>query len=381
MLLPGDIPLWTRAIIIAIAIPGVIFFLLGIQRIFRHKVLSGIIEGMAGFLLLLIAVFTAMISINLNSYDRVINEQTAVKVWFREKDSNEGMAKVYFQNDDIHIFDSPLEAWQLDLRILEWRGLPRLIRISNLCRLQRFSNCYWDANLHSGAVPYSTYHGPEGEQGLDIWTIAKKHPHWVPWVKAIYGSTEFMPTVKSALYEITLDGDGLLVRPGNEIARKAVTRMTSGGELYFTIAKIQRRQDWIKDASPSLSMKPINLSDLSLREGKGKAYWGYKKEIEMIAIEFTEETKRITQEYCYVDEVLISVDEEYRPYVSTEPLSSEENRTERNHYYFDNRKMIKWIDNTEKEIDIKSQKVKEAEGRILKLSDELLSKSKQFPLW
>ena len=134
MLLPGDIPIWARAIIIVIAIPGVICFLLGIRRVYHRIVLSGSIEGIAGSILLLIALLTAMIGVNLNLYDRVINEQIAAKVWFREpKVDSLGMAKVYFQKDDISIFDSPLEAWQLDIRILEWRGLPALIGIRNLC--------------------------------------------------------------------------------------------------------------------------------------------------------------------------------------------------------------------------------------------------------
>ena len=390
MLLPGDIPIWARAIIIVIAIPGVILFLLGIQRVCRHKVLSGTIEGIAGSILLLIALLTAMIGVNLNSYDRTINEQIAAKVWFRETNVDSlGMAKVYFEKRDISIFGSPLEAWQLDVRILEWRGLPALIGIKPLCRLQRFSNCYWDANLRNESVPYSTYHNPEREEGLDLWAIAKKHPDWIPWVRAISGSTEFMPTVKGATYKITLDSPWLLVHPDNEIARKAVDQMTSGRELYLTIARIQRRQKQIDESLPSLPNKPFKLSDSSLMEGQGKAYWNHKKEIEMVAIEVSEGTKRINQKYYFFYEDLIFVDEKCLPYVSTdeskeikkESISQKEGRMEGNHYYFDNRKMIKWVDNAKQEIDPKSEKFMKAEGRVLESSDELLSKSKQFPLW
>jgi len=109
----------------------------------------------------------------------------------------------------------------------------------------------------------------------------------------------------------------------------------------------------------------------------------------MISIEFSGETKRIIQAYYYCDGVLIFVDEEYRPYVSAdrgkeigkESTSQEESQIEGNHYYFDNRKIIKWINNGEKEVDIKSQNFWEAESKILKLSDELLSKSKPYPFW
>jgi hypothetical protein len=99
--------------------------------------------------------------------------------------------------------------------------------------------------------------------------------------------------------------------------------------------------------------------------------------------------KAIIQAYYCCDDVLIFVDEEYRPSVSAdrgkeiskESTSREESQIEGNHYYFDNRKIIKWINNGEKEVDIKSQKFREAESKILKLSDELLSKSKPYPFW
>jgi len=389
MLLPGDISIWARIIIIAIAIPGSILFLLGIQRIFRHIILSGILEGTGGLLLLSISVFGVMLSINLNTYSRLMGESTVARVQFNEKgNDSKGFVNVDFQSRSVYLGGFHREAWQLDARILEWQGLLALIGLKTLCRLQRFSDCYWDAGLENNE-PYSAFNSPKEEEGLDLWKIAKKHPYWVPWVRATYGSTEFMPIVHGAVYTVSIDNTGLLVHPDNEIARKAVVQMTFGRELYFTIARIERRHGWIKNALPSLCQRSMGLSDLPLRGGQGKAYWDYKKDIEMITVEFNDKSGKVIQEYYYWNGTLMFVYEDRRkniPHVSPKKgteiknrsLTSQEKQIEENFYYFDNGKMIKWVDKTKKEIDIKGGKFKKAEREIINSSNKLISKFKEM---
>lgn len=385
MLLPGDISIWARIIIIAIAIPGSIFFLLGIQHIFRHKVLSGIIEVTSGLVLLSSAVFGVMISINLNTYSPLMGESIVARVQFNEKDKgSKGFVNVDFQSRAVYLGASDREAWQLDARILEWRGLPALIGLTTLCRLQRFSKCYWDAGVENNE-PTSAFNTTKEEQGLDLWSLAKKHPRRIPWVRATYGSTHFMPIVHGGVYTVSIDSTGLVAHPDNEIARTAVAQMTSGRKLFFTIARIERRHGWIKDALPSLNKRSMELSDLSLRGGQGKAYWNYKKDIKMITVEFDDKSGRSIQEYYYWNGALICF---YEGRIKDPPkkareikdsLPSGEKQIEENYYYFDNGKMIRWVDKTKKEIDIRSGKFKKTERRIINFSTKLVSKFKEVP--
>jgi hypothetical protein len=54
--------------------------------------------------------------------------------------------------------------------------------------------------------------------------MAKKYKRWVPWVDALYGSATYMPMVDGASYTVSFSLTGLLARPSNDIARKAVSQ-------------------------------------------------------------------------------------------------------------------------------------------------------------
>ena len=59
-------------------------------------------------------------------------------------------------------------------------------------------------------------------QGLDIWSIMKKHPSWIPWVDAYYGSATYLPMSDKARFKITLSQTGLLARPVNDPAKEII---------------------------------------------------------------------------------------------------------------------------------------------------------------
>jgi hypothetical protein len=52
--------------------------------------------------------------------------------------------------------------------------------------------------------------------------IARRYARWMPWVDALYGSATYMPMVDGASYTVSVSSTGLLARPSNDIASKAV---------------------------------------------------------------------------------------------------------------------------------------------------------------
>jgi len=57
---------------------------MGSRCVWRRRVLTGSLEGLAGLLLLAIAALMAAISINLYTYDRLTHESTLAEVSFQE---------------------------------------------------------------------------------------------------------------------------------------------------------------------------------------------------------------------------------------------------------------------------------------------------------
>jgi len=211
--------IWVKVAIILFAVLGVILFILGIQRVWRRGVLTGSLEGLVGLLLLAIAALMAAISINLYTYDRLTHESTIAEVTFQKIEPQHFGARVLLKNNT-KILDLRGDEWQIDARVLKWRGMAVLIGFDTVYRLDRLSGRYRDITQERTGL--RTVHSLSEEQGLDLWMIGRRYAHWIPWVDAVYGSATYMPMVDGASYTVSISSTGLLARPSNDIARKAI---------------------------------------------------------------------------------------------------------------------------------------------------------------
>jgi len=211
--------IWVKVAIIVFAVLGVILFIVGIQRVWRRRALTGSLEGLVGLLLLAIAALMAAISINLYTYDRLTHESTIAEVSFQEIGPQHFGARMLLKNNT-KILDLRGDEWQIDARVLKWRGMAVLIGFDTLYRLDRLSGRYRD--ITQERTELHTVHSLSEEQGLDLWMIGRRYAHWIPWVDAVYGSATYMPMVDGASYTVSVSSTGLLARPSNDIARKAI---------------------------------------------------------------------------------------------------------------------------------------------------------------
>jgi len=214
-----DKTICVKVAIIVFVVLGVILFLLGIQRAWRRRVMTGSLEGLVGLLLLAIASLVVAISINLYTYDRLTHESPVAEVHLQGIEPQHFWADVTMKNNT-KTLDLRGDEWQIDARVLKWHGTAVLIGFDTLYRLDRLSGRYWDLSKEKTG-PRTVYSLSE-EPGLDLWMIAKRYARWIPWVDAVYGSATYMPMVDGAHYTVSVTTSGLLARPANNIARKAV---------------------------------------------------------------------------------------------------------------------------------------------------------------
>ncbi len=210
--------IWVKAAIIAFAALGLILFILGIQRLWRRRIMAGSFEGIVGLLLVAIAALMAAISINLYTYDRLTHESKIAEISFREIEPKHFAAVLILKNRT-EILDLRGDEWQIDARVLKWRGIAVLIGFDTLYRLDRLSGRY--RNIIQERTGLRTVQSLGEGQGLDLWMIVRRYGHWIPWVDAVYGSATYMPMVDGARYTVSVSSTGLLARPSNDIASKA----------------------------------------------------------------------------------------------------------------------------------------------------------------
>jgi hypothetical protein len=208
-----------KVAIACFAFLGFILFIMGIQRIWRRRIVAGSLEGLVGLLLFAVAALMMAISINLYTYDRLTHESKVAEISFQES-GPQHFGSLLKLNNKTENLDLRGDDWQIDARVLKWHGIAVLLGFDTLYRLDRLSGRYRDIHQEKTA-PRTVYSLSEGK-GLDLWLMAKKYKRWIPWVDALYGSATYMPMVDGASYTVFIGLTGLLARPNNDIALKAV---------------------------------------------------------------------------------------------------------------------------------------------------------------
>jgi hypothetical protein len=214
--------IFVEILILIIALIGLLFFLLGLRRLWRGRLISGSFEGLTGLLFITVSLLAGAILVNLLTYDRLTRETLVSEIRFRALSSQRSLTYVTPTKGSARILEMRGDEWQLDARVLKWRGAALLFGFGPVYRLERLGGRYHDIHQERSA-PRTVYSLSE-DPGLDIWTFIRKNAHWIPWVDAVYGSATYMPMVDGAHYSVLISTTGLFARPQNDIARKALSQ-------------------------------------------------------------------------------------------------------------------------------------------------------------
>ncbi len=205
---------------IILALLGLTLFVLGIRRIWQWKMLSGGLQGISGALLISLALLIASLATNLHSYQRLTHENQVATIRFEQLGSQYFRAVLARPETSAEIYELRGDEWQLDARVLKWKGFATVLGLDSGFQLERLSGRYHNIQQEN-AAPRSAHPLYLGD-GLDIWALARQHPRWLPWVDAVYGSATYMPMAHGAHYQISMSQSGLLARPTNAIAEQAL---------------------------------------------------------------------------------------------------------------------------------------------------------------
>ena len=206
--------------ITAVAVVGLILAILGCRRLWARGLVVGTLEALTGLLLLALAALAAAVGLNLRTYDRLTHEIPVATVSFQPLGEQAFSAVLAQAAGRTFVFDTYGDEWQLDARILKWRGIATVLGFDTIYRLDRFAGRYRDAAQER--TGRRSVHSLNDEPGLDVWAWTRAYPRWLPWVDAVYGSATYMPMVAGATYRVTASPTGLLARPVNAAARKAL---------------------------------------------------------------------------------------------------------------------------------------------------------------
>jgi hypothetical protein len=208
------------ALIIVLALAGILFLILAVRRLRRRRMVGGALHGAAALILLLLSICALMLAANLRTYQRLSFEQPAAELQLTRTGDRQFNAVLTYPNGQRASFALRGDEWQVDARVLKWRAFANLVGFDTAYRLERIGGRY--TSIEDERTQARTVYSLNQPQRIDPWDLVHRYHSWAPWMDALYGSATFLPMADGALFEIKVSQSGLVARPLNQAARDAL---------------------------------------------------------------------------------------------------------------------------------------------------------------
>ncbi len=209
-------------------ISGVFILFALVALFFSGRILAkiswvfGWIRGMSGLVLLGIAALLVFIALDLTSYKQILTDKPILTVSFEEAGEQQYKATISYielgKDESYEIFG---EQWQIDARVIRWRGIIAMFGTKPGYRLDRLSGRYYSLEDERRKTR-SVHQLDQSEYGFDMWKWVQERGSFLPLFDAIYGSATYLPMADGAIYQVSLSASGLVSSPLNQIAKEAV---------------------------------------------------------------------------------------------------------------------------------------------------------------
>jgi len=205
----------------AITVVGVLFLFVGALTLLKKSWFMSWLRGTFGLFFIVVACFFGLLAFNVFSYQHVIQEEPIAIVSF-EKEGDQNYSVVI---EEPGIGDSRFmisgDLWQIDVRLLKWKGFISALGIGPEYKLGRLQGRYISLKQERSSKR-TVYDLKPEELGFDVWETIQKQANWLPFVDAVYGSATFLPMSDGATYQVSIAATGLVARPLNDQADSAV---------------------------------------------------------------------------------------------------------------------------------------------------------------
>jgi hypothetical protein len=214
-----------RTLLIAFAAIGVLIALpleaLALRRLAKVRIASGAFWFLLGAFFILLGVVAGLLAASLHGYKRLTHEQLAAKVSLRQLGERQYALTLDVPGRVARHYEMRGDEWQIDARVLKWRPMATIAGFDTVYRLERLSGRYGDI-IQERTRQRSVHAVAFSEAPIDVWDLAKRYHQYLPLTDALYGSAAYVPMAEGAEYVVSVSATGLVIRPGNDAAKKAV---------------------------------------------------------------------------------------------------------------------------------------------------------------
>lgn len=208
-----------------LAILVVVLILRGWNRFKDHKWMRAGLYSVPISVTLTSLFFILLIISNLTTYQRLTHERDIIRLSVGQIADQSFEIKLDYLDPELDRITEVLlvsgDEWRLEARILKWHGWANIIGLDSFYQLDRLSGRFRDIEQAGSRVP--TVHSLSGlERGLNLWKLKRLMKAGLPFLDAYYGQAVFLPLEDAAIFTVSINQSGLLARPTNEVAEKAM---------------------------------------------------------------------------------------------------------------------------------------------------------------
>lgn len=205
---------------IAITLVGLIVLWIALRMLFGGNWLLGWLRGTTGLLVLAGAALMGLIAWDVCSYRSLPQDAPLATLSFEADGPQRYQVKVE-QGSEVRFVTLEGDLWQLDARILRWKGVATLIGLEPGYRLHKLSGRYLaveqqDQARHAQALL------AKSPLEADLWSWLRSCQCASLIIEAQPQRVNFMPIGDGASYRIEMTPTGLLASPANASAELAL---------------------------------------------------------------------------------------------------------------------------------------------------------------
>jgi hypothetical protein len=192
-----------------------------LRRVAKLRLVGGAFYFLLGAFFILLGLCLGLVAASLHGYKRLTAEQLAAKVTLRQLGERQYALTLEAPGSAPQHYDVRGDEWQIDARVLKWRPAATIAGFDTVYRLERLSGRYGDI-IQERTAKRTVHALAVSDEPVDLWDLAKRYHSYVPLVDALYGSAAYVPMAEGAQYDVSVSATGLVVRPANDAAKKAV---------------------------------------------------------------------------------------------------------------------------------------------------------------
>ncbi|MDC7825225.1 hypothetical protein PQS90_08690 [Pseudomonas sp. BLCC-B13] len=178
------------------------------------------LRGTAGLAFLALALLIGVIAYDLRSYDPQVQDKPLVTLSF-SADGPQRYRVNLLEGGEEREVTLEGDLWQLDARLLGWKGLAALIGLQPGYRLEKLSGRFLAIEQQQSAR-FARVALAESPYGIDLWRWLRLGQRDLFLFEPQAARVTYLPIADGAVFSVTLGPTGLMAQPMNQVAQQAL---------------------------------------------------------------------------------------------------------------------------------------------------------------